>query len=81
MVDSEYGTDDCKSSRISIRIITKIPDMPALVPDHLKTKKMCNHPLKKNSFVIRYVSDRYNTQQMCDKAVLENAGTLESVDD
>ena len=55
--------------------------MPTLVPDHLKTKKMCNHPLKKISFVIRYVSDRYNTQQMCDKAVLENAGTLESVDD
>ena len=30
--------------------------------------------LKKLTFVIRYVSERYKTQQMCDKAILENVG-------
>ena len=32
-------------------------------------------------FVIRYVSDQYKTQQMCDKAILENGETLESAVD
>ena len=50
-------------------------------PDHLKTKKMCKHTVKKLPFVIRYVPDRYKAQQMCDKAILENGGTLEPVPD
>ena len=32
-------------------------------------------------FVIRYVPDRYKSQQMCDKAILENGETLESFPD
>ena len=38
--------------------------------DHLKTKKMCKHVLKKLPFVIRYVPDQYKAQQMCVKAIL-----------
>ena len=30
-------------------------------------------------FVIRYVPDRYKTQETCDEAILENDGTFESV--
>ena len=30
--------------------------------------------LKKLTLVIRYVSERYKAQQMCDKAILENVG-------
>ena len=30
---------------------------------------------------VRYVPDWYTTQQMCDKAILENGGTLKSVPD
>ena len=30
---------------------------------------------------IRYVPDQYKIQQMCDKAILENGGTLKSVPD
>ena len=45
-------------------------------PDHLKTKKMCKHAVKKFPFGIRYVADRYKTQEMCDKVILENTGTL-----
>ena len=37
--------------------------------------------LKKISFVIRYVSDHCKAQQMCDKAIPENGGTLEYVPD
>ena len=32
-------------------------------------------------FVIRYVPDRYKTQETCDEAILENDGTFESVPD
>ena len=42
---------------------------------------MCKHAFKKLSFVIRYVSDRYKTQKMCDRAILENSGTLEAIPD
>ena len=34
--------------------------------DHLKTKNMCKHAVKKLSFVIKYVLDWYKTQEMCD---------------
>ena len=37
--------------------------------------------LKNYLFVIRYIPDRYKTQQMCDKAILENGGMLKSVHD
>ena len=53
--------------------------MLKLVPDYLKTIKICKHAVKKLTFVIRYVPDQHQTQQMCDKAILENGGTLETV--
>ena len=34
--------------------------------------------VKKLTFVIRYVPDRYNTQQMCHTSIIENGGKLES---
>ena len=37
--------------------------------------------LKKLSFVIRYVPDLYKTKQICDKAILENGGTLKFIPD
>ena len=40
MVDSEYSTDNYKSSKISIGAIMKNPEMLRLVPDHLQAKKM-----------------------------------------
>ena len=42
---------------------------------------MCKHAVKKLPFIIIYVSDWYKTQQLCDKAVLENRGTLKCVPD
>ena len=35
--------------------------------------------VKKSPYLLRYVPDQCKTQQMCDKAVLENGGTLKSV--
>ena len=32
--------------------------------------------LKKLPYLLRYVADKYKTQQMCDKAILENGGRL-----
>ena len=48
--------------------------MLKFVPDHLKTKKTCNNAVINVLFVIIYVSDRYKTQKMCDKIILENDG-------
>ena len=36
----------------------KDPGMLELVPDHLKTKKMCKSAVKKLLFLIKYVPDR-----------------------
>ena len=70
-----------QSSKFSIgAAATENLEMLKFIPDHLKTEKICKHVVKKLPFVIRYVSDQYNTQQMCDKAILENGGT-ESVPD
>ena len=63
-----------KSLNISIEAVVKNPEMIKFVPDHLKTKKM--YAVKKLSYLLRYVLDQYKIQQMCDKAILENAGTL-----
>ena len=48
MVDSEYSTDDYKSSKISIGAIMKNPKMLKFVPDHRKTKKKCVNMQFKN---------------------------------
>ena len=37
--------------------------------------------LKKIHYLLRYVPDQYNTQQMCDKAIPKNSGTLKFVHD
>ena len=81
MIDSEYIICIYKSIKISTGTVMKIPEMLKFVPDHLKNKKMYKHAVKKLPFLLRYVLDQYKTQQMCDKAVLENGGTLKSVPD
>ena len=53
----------------------KNPKMLTFVPDHLQTKKMCKHAVKKLSYLLRYVLDLYKAQQMCGKAILKNGGT------
>ena len=44
MIDS---TDIYKSSNIDIRTVMENPKMLKFVPDHLKTKKICHHAVKK----------------------------------
>ena len=57
MVDSEYSAEDFKSPKISVGAITKNLEMLKLVPDDLKTKKICKHAIKKLTFVTRYLPD------------------------
>ena len=40
---------------------------------------VCKHAVKKLDFEIRYVSDQYKTQQICNEVIIENGGALESV--
>ena len=53
--------------------------MLKFIPDHLKTKQMCNCAIKKIPFLIRYVPDQDKTKNMCNRAFLKNGGMLESV--
>ena len=55
--------------------------MLRFIPDHLKTKKISKDDFKKLPLVVRYVPDRYKTQEMCDKVILENDETLILVPD
>ena len=53
---SEYSKVNYKPT-ISNAAIIKIPEMLRLIPDHLKTKKMCKDAVKKLPFIIGYVTD------------------------
>ena len=70
--------DIFKSLNISIETVMRNLEMLIFVPDHLnikkKKKKMCEHAVKKY-YLLRYVPDQCETQQMCDEGVLENGGT------
>ena len=48
-----------KSLNISVGTLTKNREMIKFVPDHLKTKKMCKHAVKKLPYLLRYVPDQY----------------------
>ena len=49
----------------------KNTEIQNFVPDHVKTKKMCNNWDKELPFVLRYVPDLYKTQRMYGKVILE----------
>ena len=53
-----------KSLKISIGTVTRNLEMLRFLPDHLKTKQVCKHAVKKILFLIRYVPDQYKTQEM-----------------
>ena len=40
---------------------------------------MCKHAVEKLPYLLRYVPSWYKSQQMCDKAILQNGGTLKSI--
>ena len=42
---------------------------------------MCNYALKNWPYLLIYVPDKYKSQPMSDKAILENGWTLKSVPD
>ena len=56
MIDSEYSTNIYKSSNISIGTAMRNPEMLKFVTDHLKTKKMCKHEVKKITLFIKISS-------------------------
>ena len=58
----------------------KNPEILKFFPYYFNTKKCVKMQLKL-LFVLRYIPDRYKTQQIWDKGVLENGGTLNAVPD
>ena len=71
--------DVYKVLNISTVTVMKNTEIFKFVPNHLKTKKMYKHAVKKLPYLLRYVSDQYKTQQMRDRAILKNGGTLISL--
>ena len=47
----------------------------------LKLRKIDKLEVKKLSYLLKYVPDQYKTQQMCEKTILENGRTSESIHD
>ena len=70
-----------KTLKISIGTIIKDPEMLRLVPNYLKTKKMCKNAVKKLSFVRKYVCNQSQTNEMCDKVIIENGEKLGFIPD
>ena len=62
---------------ISTATVIENQEMLKFVPDHLKTK-MCKQAVKKLPYLLRYVPDQYKTQQIIDKAILENCRTFKA---
>ena len=61
MVEIENSSDNYSTLKISIGAIIKNSELIKIVPDHLKTKKMCKNAVKKSKFVM-YVFDQYKRQ-------------------
>ena len=80
IVDGECNMDIYQSVT-SIESIIRNPEFLKFIPHHIKTKSCVSMQLKKSPFLIRHVSDKYKTQQICDKAILKNCETLNSVPD
>ena len=53
----------------------------ALIPDELKTQKMCETPVKDDPEALEYVPDHFKTQKMCDKVVKDDPSFLQFVSD
>ena len=61
--------DNYTSINISIVTVTKNPEMLKFVLDHLKTKRMCSHAIKKLPYLLRYVPDQYNLNKCVKKLI------------
>ena len=73
---NEYRTDIYKSAKISIGKVMRNPEILRLVLDHLKNLKKC---VKELPYLSSCVPDQCKTQQICNKAILENGETFKSV--
>ena len=66
---------------MNIGVILITSEMLKLLSELLKSKKMCKNAVKRLTFVIIYDLDRYKTQEMCDKIILENGGMIRFIPD
>ena len=55
------------------------PCLSHFVPNDLKTQKMCAEPVRKESYLLKYVSDLVKIQEMCTKAVNKERCVLKYV--
>ena len=53
----------------------------ALIPDEMKTQKLCEKSVEDDPNSLAYVPDHFKTKQMCNEAVEEDPYTLKYVPD
>ena len=66
--------DNC--FQISVGSIIKNPEMLRFISDYLKTKNTCKDAVKKLPFIIKFIPDQCETQEMSGKAILINGRML-----
>ena len=49
----------------------------ALIPDELKTQKMCEKSMAFNSYAEEFVPNHFKNKKMCEGAIEDEAGSLE----
>ena len=60
-----------KYLNINVGTVLKIQEMLKFVSDHLKTREMCKHVVKKLPSLSKYVSVHYRTQTMLKMKMVE----------
>ena len=60
MIHTEYSAEDYRPPKINIGTVMRNPKMLKFVPNHSKTKKMCEHDAVEK-LLFGYVPDRSKT--------------------
>ena len=69
IVENENSPDNYKTLKVSVEAIIKNLEMLIFFLIHLRLKPCIKNAVKKLSFVIMYVPNRFKTQVMCDKVI------------
>ena len=62
-------------------LLLPMPSIPSFIPDHLKTREMCEKAVEKNPWELDDVPDHFKAQEMCNEAVRREPWLLKFVPD
>ena len=62
-------------------VVRREPYALLYVPDHFKTRKMCDKAVEIDPFILWYVLDHFKTKKICEKCVEKYPWALEYIPD